>query len=398
MRIQWIPLIALIIINIIIDFFIYRKLKKSNTCPKFFKYIHLGLYISLLAVIIAAMSIPNRSSALSNGWLCAVMWMLFTYLAFYIPKYFALLFYPISLLPWLHEKSRHRVRLCSLLIGLLIFIAMWWGALVTPHTYDVNEVTAEFTNLPKEFDGYRIVQFSDLHSGSFNGDTAFVSRCIDKINALKPDAICFTGDLVNRMSTEAYPYKTILSRLHAPDGVFTILGNHDYDDYVKWPNDALKMADRDSLRKFERSLGWKLLNDSTVILQRGNGKIAMIGTENYGDPPFHTYGSITHTYPNLNDTTFKILLQHNPFDWRAEIIKKTNIDLMLAGHTHAMQVMINVLGHHMSPARFRYREWGGLYKEKNQMLYVNIGLGEVGMPMRLGATPEITVITLKKKK
>ena len=189
----------------------------------------------------------------------------------------------------------------------------------------------------------------------------------------------------------------ILQRVQAPDGVFSILGNHDYDDYVPGITEAEKMADRKALCDMQTGMGWQLLNDEHRFLVRGNDSIAMIGTENYGDPPFPIYGSFSRAYPTLNDSLFKVCMQHNPYAWRATVLKDTNIDLMLAGHTHAMQFMLSFMGHRWSPSAWRYKEWGGLYSEGHQRLYVNIGLGMVGVPMRIGATPEITLITLKRK-
>lgn len=234
--------------------------------------------------------------------------------------------------------------------------------------------------------------------GTYNGRTAIVEKQINAINALDADMICFTGDLVSRETIEALPYRDLLSRLHARDGVFSVLGNHDYDDYVTWDDERAKLDDRKALCDLQNAVGWRLLNDDYALIRRGNEQIVLIGTENFGDRPGEKQGNLAKAYPGLRDSNFKIQLQHNPYAWRANTLTNSNIDLMLAGHTHAWQLMIKIGNWRWSPASIRYPEWGGAYNEGSRWLYVNIGTGMVGPPMRIGATPEITVITLKQKK
>lgn len=395
MRFHWIPLILFLIANFAVDWGIFKHLTKPMRASRWAAVAHTTIAAVLFAVVVAAMVIIS-SSPQTTGMLW-VEWLIYTYLAFYIPKYLWLIVNSISLLPFLTAKTKKFVKACASCVAVLTFIIMWWGALITPRTHDVTRQTLYFSNLPKEFDGYRIVHISDMHLLSYGSDTTFVSSCVDAVNALQPDIVCFTGDLVSMRSCEAFPFRSVLSRLKARDGVLSVLGNHDYDDYVQWPTEAQKMADRDSLRQFQASVGWTLLNNATHTVKRDPARICFIGTENYGDPPFPKYGNLRKAYPWVNDSRFKILLQHNPYAWRTDIVGKTNIQLMLSGHTHAMQVMLSVFGHRYSPAAWRYKEWGGAYKKGGQVLYVNIGLGEVGIPARIGATPEITLITLKKK-
>lgn len=397
MRFHWIPLFLFLLANIAVDWSIWRHLAKSAaSASRLLQKAHAAVSVALVAVIAAAIAIMAAGPHTTG--LLWVEWLIYTYLAFYIPKYLWLIVHSFSHLPMLTPKVKRFVNLCASCAGALAFIIMWWSALITPRTHDLSQCTLHYANLPEQFDGYRIVHISDLHLLSYGSDTAFVASCIDAVNALHPDAVCFTGDLVSMQSSEARPFRSVLSRLHARDGVFSVLGNHDYDDYVQWPSEALKKADRDSLRQFQAQVGWTLLNNATVTVRRGNAGINIIGTENYGDPPFPKYGNLAKAYPALNDSSFKILLQHNPYAWRKEIVGKTNISLMLSGHTHAMQFMVSVFGRKFSPAAWRYKEWGGKYESGGQVLYVNIGLGEVGIPARIGATPEITLITLKKKK
>lgn len=395
MRLQLIPIILAVVINAAIDVYIYLKLKKSNK-PKWMQRTHFGLSALLLIYIIVAVALPRRS--IDNDGLRLIMWMLFSYFTFYVPKYFALIVAGLCNIPRLFKRKAPKcTSLISCAVGVMLFVAMWWGALVTRSQYEVKEVTLEFSNLPYQFDGYRIAQISDIHLGTYGSDTTFMSKIVDKVNELKPDLICFTGDIVNRQTDEAYPFKPVLSRLNATDGVLSILGNHDYGDYRKWDAPEQREENNRNLAIFEKELGWNLMNNTDTIISRGENSICIIGVENWGEPPFPKYGKLTEAHHNLNDSMFKILLSHNPSHWRSEVLPKSNIDLMLAGHTHAMQMELDLFGLRLSPSKFKYNEWGGVYEQNGQMLYVNIGIGEVALPMRIGATPEITIITLKRK-
>ena len=285
---------------------------------------------------------------------------------------------------------------------------MWWGVGVTRRAIQVNEVEVESPKIPRSFNGYTIAQISDIHVGTWGTDTTFVSALVDSVNALHPDLILFTGDIVNRRTEELKPFISVLSRLKAPDGVLSILGNHDYGDYVDWSNPDDRLANNRELAADQERMGWDLLNNTRRFISKGSDSIMVIGVENIGDPPFPTYGDLEKALPassdsiyHQNDTRFKILMTHNPAHWDKEVSHTTNIDLSLAGHTHAMQMMIKIGGWEWSPAKFRYEQWGGMYERLNDRghktrLYVNIGAGEVGMPSRiLNAYPEITLFTLK---
>ena len=398
MRIQWLPLIIALVANIACDYYIYAKLAKAFAQQRWVKLSHSILSALLLIYVIVAVALPRRS--IDNNGLVAIMWMLYSYFTFYVPKYIGIIIYWIGLIPSLLQKRKTaKSKVPSIIAtatGLLIFITMWWGVLITRYDYEIKEVTLEYDNLPERFDGYRIAQFSDLHLGSYAGDTAYVSSLVDAINGTKCDIIFFTGDLVNRQTDEAEPYIATLGRLHARDGVYSILGNHDYGDYKSWETPEAKMRNLQYMGEVQAKMGWHLMNNCDTCIKLGSGSITIIGVENWGEPPFSQYGKLSVAHPTLNDSNFKILLSHNPRHWRGEVLPLSNIDLMLAGHTHAMQIELDIFGHRLSPSAWIYPEWGGVYKEDGQILYVNIGIGEVAMPMRIGATPEITVITLKK--
>lgn len=394
MRLPLIGMLLLTMANIGVDTYIYiicRKRFKSTAPAKIQLFSALALY----ALLIVIACLPYRSG--SESVLGTVMWLLFFYISVYIPKYIFVISDLIASAPLIF--GRKRLRWCTvfgLFAAVVVFITVWWGALVNRFRIDVKEITVECANLPDAFDGYRIVQFSDLHVGTYGSDTTFVSKVVNRINSLNPDLVVFTGDIVNRRTDEIWPFVSVLSNLEAPDGVLSILGNHDYGDYSDWPSAAAKAKNMADMHTAQHMMGWNLLLNEHTFIHRGNDSIAVIGVENIGDPPFHSYGSMAKAYEDVADSNAKILLTHNPAHWVDSVSngRNVNIDLTLSGHTHAMQ--IEIFG--VSPAVFRYRTWGGLYiseTDGSRQLYVNIGLGTVGIPMRLGATPEITVITLK---
>lgn len=220
---------------------------------------------------------------------------------------------------------------------------------------------------------------------------------MEEINRQNADMVIFAGDIVNRSTSELYPFIPALKQIKARYGVVSVLGNHDYGDYMKWDSEEAYATNIEELVTLQNdSLGWRLLRDQSFDIYAGpdKQKIAIIGVDNWGEPPFKTYGNLQLAYDNLNDSVFKILVSHNPRHWDLEVVKKTNIDLTLSGHTHAMQSMLEIGGKKYSLAAKKYPNWAGLTSENGKYLYVNIGIGEVGVPMRLGATPELTLITL----
>lgn len=279
----------------------------------------------------------------------------------------------------------------GLVIGLASMGMVLYGTLFGWHDYQVKEITFQSNDLPEAFDGYRIVQFSDLHIGTIAGYPKQVQRLVNLINAQKGDVITFTGDLVNHRATELDNVESILSQLHAPDGVYSVLGNHDYSTYVKWNSEEERLANVADLEKRQATMGWQLLNNDHTILQRGDTCIALIGVENQGLPPFPQHGDLPKAMKGT-EGLFKVLLSHDPTHWRREVLPQSDIQLMLAGHTHAMQFQL--FG--FTPASWFFPESHGLYLDNGRGLYVNVGVGEVMLPFRFGAWPEITVITLRK--
>ncbi len=282
-------------------------------------------------------------------------------------------------------------------IGSIPFFSMIYGMAFNPYNYKVRNLRLILPDLPGSFDGFRIVQISDIHTGSFLS-TDPLARAVNIINEQNPDVVFFTGDLVNYNHEEALIFIDILKKIEAKHGVISIFGNHDYGDYYKWKNLEAKENDIQELRKIHSQLGWNLLWDEHLYIERAGEKIGVIGVQNCSSHGFSNYGNLEKATKNISYTPVNILLSHDPSHWRKEVIKKyPDINLTLSGHTHGMQFGVEIPGFKWSPIQYIYKEWAGLYQEKNQYLYVNRGLGFIGYPGRVGILPEITVIELKKK-
>ncbi len=280
------------------------------------------------------------------------------------------------------------------------------------YRYQVHRFKFAFDNLPSGFKGLKIVQISDIHCGSFT-DKHAVMRGVEKVLKEKADLVLFTGDLINNHAEEMDNYMDVFNQVKAPMGVYSILGNHDYGDYVSWPDKneehyrkekeagrhlmtPLQQANLDRLKNIHAELGWKLLLDEHVELEKGGDKIALIGIQNWSSKArFPKYGDLKKAYTGSENYSFKILMSHDPSHWDAQVKPLyPDINLMLAGHTHGMQFGVEIPGFKWSPVQYIYKEWAGLYEERKQKLYVNRGYGFIGYPGRVGILPEITVIEL----
>ncbi|MEO8146200.1 MAG: metallophosphoesterase [Bacteroidia bacterium] len=294
------------------------------------------------------------------------------------------------------SRSDFLVRL-GLIIGAVPFFSMIYGMFSGAYNYSVKRIKIKVPDLPDSFNGFKIVQLSDIHTGSFTRKHP-VHRSVDLAMEEKPDIIFFTGDLVNDKSEEALPYMEVFNKLNAPHGVYSIFGNHDYGDYIEWESPAAKIANLEKLKQIHKQLGWKLMLDENARIQKGDDHIGLLGVQNWSTHlRFPKYGSMEKATKDFEPSSFNILLSHDPSHWRAEILEKYPfVDLMLAGHTHGFQFGIEIPGFKWSPVQYIYNEWAGLYKEGRQHLYVNRGLGFLGYPGRVGIMPEITVIELVK--
>ena len=263
------------------------------------------------------------------------------------------------------------------------------------YNYQVVKQRLRFQNLPTAFNGLKIVQISDVHSGSFNNKGA-VQQGVDKILKLNPDLILFTGDLVNNKADEMMDYIDVFKQLDAPLGVFSVLGNHDYGDYVQWDSLEQKTENLNQLKQVHGQMGWRLLLNEHVVLERDGHKIALLGIENWSAKAnFPKYGKMALAHPGTEEVPFKILMSHDPSHWDAEVLNKyKDIDLMLSGHTHGMQFGVEVPWLRWSPVQYVYKQWAGLYESGHQKLYVNRGFGFIGYPGRVGILPEISLLEL----
>ena len=280
----------------------------------------------------------------------------------------------------------------GLAVAAVPFVSLSYGMINGAYNYRVRKEKVRLPKLPKVFDGLKIVQISDVHSGSFYDKDA-VNRGIDMILEQKPDVIFFTGDLVNDSADEMDEYKELFARLEAPLGVYSILGNHDYGDYTEWESDEAKMKNLEDLKQVHADMGWRLLLDEHVYLERGDDKICLIGVENWGKG-FHQQGDLAEAYKGC-DGDVKLLLSHDPTHWDEQVRKSfKDIDITFSGHTHGAQMGIETGGFKWSPISLRYKKWAGLYQEDDQYLYVNRGFGFIGYAGRLGVLPEITVMEL----
>ena len=286
--------------------------------------------------------------------------------------------------------------------GIPFVLILLWGMIFGLYDFRVKEVTIHLPELPQSFDGTRIVQVSDIHLGSWVS-SAKLEKAVGMINSLEPDLVFFTGDLVNYSSTEAYQYANILLKVQSKRGIFAILGNHDYSDYVSWKTKEAKERDFNYLKAIYGFLGWKLLLNEHAILRSGNDSIAIIGVQNWGrSKRFPKLGDLNKAIKGIESMNIQLLLSHDPSHWDSVVIKNyKGIDVTFSGHTHGFQLGIDCCGIKWSPSQYMYKEWAGLYESQDegqhpQYLYVNSGLGTIGYPGRVGILPEITLIILKK--
>jgi predicted MPP superfamily phosphohydrolase len=285
----------------------------------------------------------------------------------------------------------------GIILAALPVVTMSWGVLSGAHDYRVRRINLPIKGLPAAFNGLKIAQLSDIHSGSFWNKTA-VEGGIDLLEAENADIAFFTGDLVNNKANEMRNWGSTFERLKAPLGVYSVFGNHDYGDYVNWPSIAAKEKNLNDLREVQKNMGWKLLENDNHIIEIDGEKLGIIGVENWSARGhFPKYGKLDQATKGLEETSLNVLLSHDPSHWQAEVVSDyPKIDLTLSGHTHGMQFGVEIPGFKWSPVQYFYDEWAGLYKSNEQYLYVNRGYGYIGFPGRVGIQPEITILTLEQ--
>ncbi|HEV3412961.1 MAG TPA: metallophosphoesterase [Puia sp.] len=408
--------LILLALSLLFDVYAYNGLRtvasgwKSALFRKLFLYGYLAVSVGLMLLFVTGIG----SLFTPQGMRPYHEWVLSLFLALLVTKLFFVLVlflwdsgrFIYSVGNWLFGPRRQAGQPfmparrqfmvdTALLVAAVPFGAFLYGMLKGKYDYRVHRQTLYFDDLPEAFDGFTITQISDIHSGSFDNHAA-VQRGIRLAQAQKSDLFVFTGDLVNNVAWEIEPYLEDFSRLRAPFGQFSILGNHDYGDYIKWDSAEAKDANLEKLKAHHRTLGYRLLIDEHVILEKGGQQIVLLGVQNWGRG-FIQLGDIDKALDGVDPAAFKILLSHDPTHWEEKIrYNPTMIHLTLAGHTHGAQFGVESDHLRWSPVQYRYLDWAGLANEKNRYLYVNRGFGFLAFSGRIGIWPEITVITLKK--
>lgn len=402
-----------IIIMLLLDIYVFQALKfiMINASPKWRSIAFISYWIISALSIIAVMFLPYIFSDAAPRFLRSYVFS--TVVGIFIAKFLGAVFFLLDdsrrVLVWLGRlvlpaskqiaQSDYNITRSAFLswagfmVGGGVFTSLLYG-FRNKYRYQVEKVKLNFNNLPASFKGLKIVQVSDIHSGSFT-DREAVMHGVNRIMEQKPDIILFTGDLVNDMAKEMHDWMDVFSQLKAPMGVYSILGNHDYGDYIHWETAEAKKQNLDRLKQIHAELGWRLLLNEHVALERNGEQIALIGIENWGKGTFSKYGKMDVAYNGTGKYPFKILMSHDPSHWDAEVTKLyQDVDLTLSGHTHGMQFGVEVPGFKWSPVQYMYKRWAGLYENGNQKLYVNRGFGFIGYPGRVGILPEITVLQL----
>ena len=405
----------IMVIMVLLDFYVFQAIKVvSQGAPPKIRITIYALYwtISIVAILLLAL-LPYISY---EAWPRSVRTYLFaTIVGLFFAKVIAVVFFLVDdirrLIQWASGKimfqntegeaiGDERIARSVFLswLGLAsgggLFSALVYG-FSNKYNYDLKNVKLSFDNIPTAFKGLKIIHISDIHSGSFT-DKKSVEKGIELVLKQQPDLVLFTGDLVNDRATEMEDYIEVFGRIKAPLGVYSTLGNHDYGDYVRWKSGEEKTANLEALKRVHQDLGWRLLMNEHVVLDRGGEQISVVGIENWSAKgSFPKYGRLSEAYRGAEKYAFKILMSHDPSHWEAEVVPRfPDVDLMLAGHTHGMQFGVEIPGFKWSPVQYVYKQWAGLYEQGKQKLYVNRGFGFIGYPGRVGILPEITLIEL----
>jgi predicted MPP superfamily phosphohydrolase len=381
---------AIVLLWLIIDMYFFAAVQTltANTTI----YLIYWLFDGLLAATIVFSAFTGKTKVIS--WLMALMLLSF------VPKLIG------SIVLLLEDVTRlfrgfppHSVGVSQfvLIIAGVFFLLLLFGVTRGRHYYKVRRETLYFPDLPEEFDGFTITQLSDIHSGSFS-DAEGVQKGLDLVNAQQSDMILFTGDLVNNHAAEMDPWIPAFAKLQAPYGKYSVLGNHDYGDYMRWDNLNDKDANLVRLKNVHKEIGFRLLLNESLTIDKNSESLALIGVENWGKGGFHKYGDLEKAAARVPDDAFKVLMSHDPSHWDAVTMgHHQHVHLTLSGHTHGAQFGFELFGFKWSPIKYVYKQWAGLYEQSGKYLYVNRGFGFLGLKGRIGIWPEIAVLTLKRK-
>ncbi len=402
--------IVVLAIYALLELYIFSGIRHTFKNPTGQKVL-LGVYV--FSVLMFVIGIITLFTSFSNGY-SQVTWLPNLIIGLNVTFLFTKLFFALLLLvidleslvsfiiskfsetPLPSPQRRKILKQLGVFVAAIPFSAYLYGVLKGRYDYRIHRVTLRFPDLPTAFDGYRIAQISDVHSGSFDNYGA-VKAGIDKIQQQNPDLILFTGDMINNLAEEIEPYISLFAALKAPQGKYAVLGNHDYGEYVSWESAAAKDQNLERLKGHHQQMGFQLLNNAQVSLQKGEDAIKLVGVENWGKKPFPQKGDLKKAFAESKPNDFSILMSHDPSHWDMQVLDfPQKVHLTLSGHTHGMQMGVEIPGFRWSPVKYRYPRWAGLYQKAEQYLYVNRGFGYIGFPGRVGIWPEITIIELKK--
>ncbi len=402
--IRWIIFIVFVLF---IDFYAFQSVKTITKNKIIFVFYWL-FSIAVLGNVIYQLNTFNNSKGMSQS----IMFAFGLLVLSFTPKIIALVilfgedvfrvfrgafnYFSSSNSTTFLAERREFVSKIALGLAAIPFASVIYGMARGKYNYQVINHTLYFNDLPAAFDGFKITHISDIHSGSFD-DASKISDGIDLINEQESDVILFTGDIVNNTADEMEPWIPYFKKLEAKEGKYSVLGNHDYGEYVRWKTLEEKNQNFQAIKDIHPKIGFNLLLNDSVYLEKGNDKIALIGVENWGTR-FKKAGDLNIASEKIKKEDFKILLSHDPSHWDAEVKNHTNnYHLTLSGHTHGMQFGIEIPGLKWSPVQYVYKQWAGIYNEAQKYINVNRGFGFLAFPGRVGIWPEITVLTLKKK-
>jgi predicted MPP superfamily phosphohydrolase len=398
-----------IIIYILVDIYAFQAVKTITKSP----WLH-GLYVFISLAVLAGLIYELSFMGSAKMMEPPKMYFFGIFLAVFVPKlllvifmfgedivrFFVGIFMKVagSDQSFYMPSRRKFVSTIALGIAAIPFASLIYGMVQGKYNYKVLKYALEFDDLPDEFDGFTLTQISDVHSGSFDNHHK-VEYAVNLINEQQSDVILFTGDLVNNIADEMNDWKQLFSTLKAKEGVFSVLGNHDYGDYINWGSATEKAENLQKLKALQKEMGWNLLLNENRYFEKNGQRIALVGVENWGENGFKQAGDLDKACEGISDKDFKILMSHDPSHWQAKIKQDPrHFHLTLSGHTHGMQFGIEIPGIiKWSPIKYRYKNWAGIYEEFGRYINVNRGFGFLGYPGRVGIWPEISVIQLKKR-
>ncbi|MBL7952492.1 MAG: metallophosphoesterase [Flavobacteriales bacterium] len=403
------------VVLVLIDVYAYKGVNTafanhSLVLRRIIRFVYWIISIGILGVLVwTVFNMQGQQNRRDHSYVFSLVAL---FLLFFLPKLVIVIFHGLDdllhlgrllwhkLLPGSSSGTGETLDRANFLsqLGLIVaavpFAGVLYGVTKGRRSFNVSRTAIRSSNLPEAFNGLRIIQISDMHLGSYGDDLSIVQRGVELINAEEPDLILFTGDMVNDYADEAERFVPILAGLKARSGKFSILGNHDYSDYVQWDSPQEKSANLEKLKSIHKEMGFRLLLDEHLSIEREGQHIGLLGVQNWGRR-FQQYGDLGKAIRGTEVFPFRILMSHDPTHWEEQVLG-TGVDLTLSGHTHGAQLGVKINGEEYSPAQWVYKHWAGLYNEGSQNLYVNRGFGFIGFPGRVGMPPEISVLELER--